>query len=78
MDKQTLVQDLINAAAGHDWFYQYSDDYRHWTVADRQWSRMNAAFAALYKVDRLLARQTWDSFAPNPFRCAKEENWNWL
>lgn len=71
---ETLVQELIEAAKFHDWFYEYSDDYSHWTRGSRQRENMNRAFCALDDVDSKLSVETWNKLAPINFRFSNRDS----
>lgn len=69
MDKATeaLVQALIDTAKNHDWFYEYSDDFRVWSYGNAHRQRISRAFAALDEVDPVLSVETWNRVAPQHF-----------
>lgn len=64
---ETLVQELIDASQGHDWFFEYADDYSTWSRGNEQRTRISHAFAALDEVDPKVSVETWNRVAPARF-----------
>lgn len=64
---ETLVQELIDASQGHDWFFEYADDYSTWSRGNEQRKLINSAFCALDDVDDKLSVETWNRVAPARF-----------
>lgn len=73
MDKQALVDALVEIARNHDWFHEYSDDYGVWNAGHRHRQRINAAFCALDDVDSSLSVETWNRIAPAHFHFRPKE-----
>lgn len=73
MDKQALVNALIESARNHDWFFEYSDDHSAYTAGRIQRADMSRAFCELDDVDSLLSVETWNRIAPVNFHFRPKE-----
>ena len=65
---QTLKEQLQLAMAGHDWYYDRSDDHRVWSAGNAHYRKISNLFADLDKLDPQFAKEAWNEKAPKGFQ----------
>jgi len=48
----------------HDWYYEYSDDFRVWEAGSRSYDELERMRKKLMKIDSKRATELWDKYSP--------------
>jgi len=66
---KTKLQTLEKLLQDHDWFYQYSDDYRVYSSGQKTWSTINTVISALKDAGfGKEADDLYDKYLPEPLK----------
>lgn len=66
--RNDMKSKLQLAMAGHDWYYDRSDDHRVWTAGNARYREICNLFADLDKLDPQFAKEAWNERAPKGFQ----------